>query len=111
MHAPWRQPEWSHDVSAAELRADTSCVHLVHGSWLLPPVLFSHLFHNFGSCKRLDSKDGIQHALYFLADRTILILAGGSAGPPEGFVTVPGNPRSVFQVSAVLLSLVPRAKI
>jgi hypothetical protein len=48
---------------------------------------------------------------YALNERTILILAGGSAGPPLGLVTVPGKPSKVFHVSAVLLSRVPSARI
>lgn len=48
---------------------------------------------------------------YALKDRTILILAGGWAGPPLGLVTVPGNPSSVFHVSAVPLLRVPSARI
>lgn len=48
---------------------------------------------------------------YALNERTILILAGGEAGPPLGLVTVPGNPSNVFHVSAVVLSRVPSAKI
>lgn len=49
--------------------------------------------------------------LYLYELLTTLIFAGGSAGPPSGFVTVPGKPSMVFHVSAVDLSRVPRARI
>lgn len=40
-----------------------------------------------------------------------MAVAGGESGPLSGFVTAPAKPNSEFQVSAVVLSLVPSANI